>query len=312
MSSTILFLSVMLSMVPQMSLHTFLARRDYDSAVHYYRTRLTCQADDVQDMRNLARVYDHWHRFDSSLVWWNRVLEHSRNDDSAIVGRWNALYNRDQKDSLKLVATKQQIASEASAFLADTTARSLTIAWDGISLSDTLLAPKVGWLLMEQFPFSPRAYEVTGNAFYDSLEPVWTNDTLKILIIRRFLDRLPRTEWRQTFYSFLLSSRFGHKDTAGLRADATEMVEDDTNDPFRYRYAAALFNRLKFDPKTAEAFARKAIALEPTTKKSPNKPQEQWDIEYPPLYGQARLALAEALKLQSRLSEAETWIQDAI
>ena len=312
MSATILLLSVMLSVVPQPGLRTFLARRDYDSAVKYYLTRLSHDVSDVDDMSNLARVYDHWHKFDSSLAWWNRTLAQNPNDDSAIAGRWNALYNRDQNDSLKLAATKKQIASEASAFLAETTARSLTLAWDGLSMSDTLIAPRAGWLLMQQFPFLPRAYEVTGNAFYDSLEPVWTNDTLKIPIIRRFLDRLPRTEWRQTFYTFLLSSRFGLKDTAGLRADATEMVEDDTNDPFRYRYAAALFNRLKFDPRTAEAFARKAIALEPTAKKTSNKPQEQWDIEYPPLYGQAWLALAEALKLQGRLSEAETWIEDAI
>jgi hypothetical protein len=302
---------VFASAVPQPALRTFLARRDYDSAVQYYRTRLLREVVDVSDMRNLARVYDHWHKFDSSLAWWNRVLEHHSDDDSAIVGRWNALYRRDEKDTVKLEATKKQIAAEASAFLAETTARNISLAWDGLSLSDTLLAPRVGWLLAERFPDAPRAYEVTGNAFYDSLNPVWTNDTLKIPIIRRFLTRLPKTEWRQTFYTFLLSSRFGLKDTAGLRADAAEMVADDTLDPFRYRYAAALFNRLKFDPKTAARYALTAIRLEPNAKKTPNKPQEQWDIEYPPLYGQARLALAEALMAQDMLDEAHRWVSDA-
>ncbi len=306
MTATLLILSVLTSAVPQPSLRTFLARREYDSAVQYYRTRLLREVVDVADMRDLARVYDHWHKFDSSLAWWNRVIEHRPDDDSAITGRWNALYRRDEKDSLKLTTTKKLIATEASGFLAETTARSLTIAWDGLSLSDTLLAPKVGWLLMERFPFSPRAYEVTGNAFYDSLAPVWTNDTLKVPLIRRFLTRLPKTEWRQTFYQFMLSSLFGLKDTTGLRKAAAEMVADDTLDPFRYRYAASLFDRLKFDPKTAEAYARKAIELEPTAKKSSNKPQEQWDLDYGPLYGQARVALAEALIAQSRLDEAST------
>jgi tetratricopeptide (TPR) repeat protein len=312
LSATILVLSMLLSAAPQPELRTFLARRNHDSAVQYYRGRVLRETADLQDMCNLARVYDHWHKFDSSLVWWSRALEQNPHTDSAITGRWYALYRRDEKDSLKLPDTKKLIAAEAAAFLAETTARSLTLAWDGLSLSDTLLAPKVGWLLMEQFPFSPRAYEVTGSAFYDSLNPVWTNDTLKIPLILRFLDRLPRTEWRQTFYSFLLSSRFGLKDTAGLRADATEMVQDDTMDPFRYRYAAALFNRLKYDPKTAETYARRAIALEPTTRKSPNKPQEQWDIEYPPLRGSALLALAEALKLQGKLAPAESSVSQAI
>ncbi len=301
-----------LSAAPQPNLKDFLPRRAYDSAVHYYTNRLSRHVNDIEDMSNLARVYDHWHKFDSSLAWWNRVLEQYPHVDSAITGRWYALYRRDEKDSLKLPETKRLIAAEASAFLSETTARSLTLAWDGLSISDTVLAPKVGWLLMERFPFSPRAHEVTGNAFYDSLAPVWTNDTLKVPLIKRFLARLPRTEWRQTFYMFLLSSRFGLNDTAGLRADAAEMILDDPTDPFRYRYAAALFNRLRFDPVTAEAYARKALDWEPRTKKSPNKPQEQWDIEYPPLRGSALLALAEALKLQGKLAPAESSITTAI
>jgi hypothetical protein len=301
-----------LTAAPQPGLRDFLARRAYDSAIRYYSNRLSRHVNDIEDMSNLARVYDHWHKFDSSLAWWGRVLEQYPHADSAITGRWYAMYRRDEKDSLKLPDTKKLIVSEAALFLSETTARSLTLAWDGLSISDTMLAPKVGWLLMEQFPFAPRAYEVTGNAFYDSLAPVWTNDTLKVPLIKRFLARLPRTEWRQTFYMFLLSSRFGLKDTAGLRADAAEMIMDDPTDPFRYRYAAALFNRLKFDPKTAEAYARKAIDWEPRAKKSPNKPQEQWDIEYPPLRGSALLALAEALKLQGRLAPAESSVTEAI
>jgi tetratricopeptide (TPR) repeat protein len=312
MSAAILFLSAMLSVVPQPRLRTFLARRNYDSAVQYYRGRVLRDSADLRDMCNLARVYDHWHNYDSSLAWWTRAIHLSPHTDSVITGRWYAMYKRDEKDSCVITETKYFRANEAKAFLAETTARSLTLAWDGLNISDTLLAPKVGWLLMEQFPFAPRAYEVTGNAFYDSLAPVWTNDTLKVPLIKRFLARLPRTEWRQTFYMFLLSSRFGLKDTAGLRADAAEMVLDDTTDPFRYRYAAALFNRLGFDPRTAEAYARKAIDWEPRTRKSPNKPQAQWDIEYPPLRGSALLALAEALKLQGRLTEADSSIADAI
>jgi hypothetical protein len=312
LTATLLILYSLVSAVPQPSLRTFLARRDYDSAVQYYRTRLLREVVDDADMRDIARVYDHWHKFDSSLAWWNRVLERHPDEDSAIVGRWNALYRRDEKDTVKLEATKKQIAAEASAFLAETTARNITLVWDGLSLSDTLLSPMVAWLLAERFPESRRAWEVTGNLFYDSLNPVWTNDTLKVPLIRRFLTRLPRTEWRQTFYMFLLSSLFGLKDTNGLRKAAAEMTQDDTLDPFRYRYAASLFNRLKFDPKTAEKYAWRAIELEPKATKPPNKPQEQWDIEYPPLYGQARLALAEALKLQGRFAEAETSITGAI
>ena len=117
MTTTLLILSVLLSAAPQTELHTFLARRDYDSAVLYYRARVQRASSDVDDMRNLARVYDRWHKFDSSLAWWSRVLEKSPVDDSAIVGRWYAMYRRDEKDSLRLADTKKLIASEATPFL---------------------------------------------------------------------------------------------------------------------------------------------------------------------------------------------------
>ena len=105
LSVTILILSVLSSAVPQPELRAFLARRDYDSAVLYYRARVQRASLDVDDMRNLARVYDHWHKFDSSLVWWTDVLKGLPDDDSAIVGRWYVLYRRDEKDSLRLPDT---------------------------------------------------------------------------------------------------------------------------------------------------------------------------------------------------------------
>ena len=41
------------------------------------------------------------------------------------------------------------------------------------------------------------AYELIVNTFYDSLYPIWTDDTLKVPLLRRFLDRWPETEWRK-------------------------------------------------------------------------------------------------------------------
>ncbi|MBM3323860.1 hypothetical protein FJY69_10340, partial [candidate division WOR-3 bacterium] len=204
------------------------------------------------------------------------------------------------------------IAADAARFADGKTSRELTLAFDGYSLADSAKAVTAALKLTELFPDSPRGYEIVGSMFYDSLYPVWANDTAKVPIIRRFLTRFPKTEWRQTFYMFLLSSLFGLKDTAQLRSAAAEMVRDDTHDPFRPRYAAALFNRLRFDPALAEQYARAAIRLEPTAQKPENKPREQWDLDYPPLRGSSRLALAEALKLQGRLDDAERPLDEAI
>ncbi|MEO0078813.1 MAG: FG-GAP-like repeat-containing protein, partial [candidate division WOR-3 bacterium] len=293
-------------------LKTLLARRDYASAIAYYRSRVDADPRDTKSMRNLARVFDHMHKYDSSVVWWGKAFHAEPENDSNIVGRWTALFHRDENDSIKLPATKASIAADAARFADGKTARELTLAFDGYHLADSAKAVAAALKLTRLFPDSPRGYEVIGSMFYDSLYPVWNNDTVKVSIIRRFLKRFPRTEWRQTFHMFLLSSLFGLKDTAQLRSAAAEMIREDTLDPFRPRYAAAIFNRLRFEPAMAEHYARLAIRLEPNAKKPENKPQEQWDIDYPPLYGSARLALAEALKLQGRIDEAKVPLAEAI
>lgn len=297
---------------PTRSLKDYLARRDYAAAVAVYSRQVEDDSTDAAAMRNLARVYDHMQRYDSSFTWWERAATTDHLNDSAVAGRWLALFRRDQGDSLGLAVTRALIAAEAGRYLAETSAAGLTLAYDGLALSDTGRVKTATSLLTARFPDSPRGYELIGSMFYDSLYPVWTDDTLKLPIIRRFLERFPVTEWRQTFYQFMLSSLFTLKDTIGLRRAAAEMTLDDTLDPFRFRYAAALFNRLGLDPALSERYARRAIALEPGTLKPHNKPQEQWDIDYKPLYVSARVALAEAILVHGRLAEAKGWLSDAL
>ena len=302
------------SSAPQRPLKDFLARRDYEPAVEYYSKLLDKNPEDIAAAKNLARVYDHWHKFDSSLVWWEKALELNRADDSSITGRWGALYHRDEDDSTKFDATKELITSEAKTFLAETTERNLTMAWEGLAGVDTIAGPQVAWLLATRFPDSPASAMIIPNAFYDSLyiQGIWYNDTMKVPACHRFLGYFPHSEWRSLFYMTLLSSLYGLKDTAQALVAAKEMVADDTLDPFSWRYAAAILNRLEIAPELAEEYARKAVMLQPKAQKPKNKPEEQWALEYPALYGAARASLAEALKAQGEFNEAERWIEDAI
>ncbi len=294
------------------SLADFLAFQDYQAATHHYFQQIQRKPKNLSAIKDLARVYDHWHRYDSSLFWWERALKINPDDDSAIIGRWQALYNLHKNDTIQLDSVKQVIASEAKNYFIDTTYRALLISFAGFNLSDTTRARRAASVLALMFPDSAPVYELIGAMFYDSLYPVWNNDTAKILVISRFLARYPQTEWRQTFYIYLLSSLYGLKDTISLAQMAEQMINDDSLDPFRYRYAAALFNRLRFRPEVAEGYARKAIELEPKAKKPKNKPIEQWQLEYPLLYGLARATLAEALIIQNRHSEALPYLYEAI
>ncbi len=297
---------------PQNNLGEFLARQDYPAATTYYLKKIARNPQNPAPIKDIARVYQHWRRFDSSLYWWQKALELNPHDDSAIIGRWEALYQLNKKDSARLDSIRQQIAHEAKPYIYDTSYQSLFLACKGLLLSDTAMATKAISILTALYPDSPLGYELIGTMFYDSLYPVWNNDTMKVLIISRFLARFPKSEWRQTFYFYLLSSLSGLKDTLGLLSTIRTMIADDTLDPFRYRYAAALLNRLKLQPETAEVYARRAIFLEPKAQKPKNKPIEQWQLEYPPLFGLCRAALAEALILQNRHREALPYLREAI
>ncbi len=298
--------------VPESELSFFLARQDYAAATRHYLQQLENQPNKLNIIHNLARVYEHAHRFDSSGYWWEKALEINPEDDSAIIGRWRSLYNLNKKDSFRLDEIQKQIAGEARSYFRDTTYQLLWLAYAGFNFANSPTAETIAGVLALLYPDSTPVYELIGAMFYDSIYPVWNNDTQKILVVSRFLARYPKTEWRQTFYFFLLSSLFGLKDTVGLADAAAQMIKDDTLDPFRYRYAATLFNRLKFRPAVAESYARKAILLEPKTQKPRNKPSEQWRLEYPPLYGTARAALAEALILQQKYHEALPYLKEAI
>jgi hypothetical protein len=312
MKAILCLLALLAPAAPARPLGDYIARRDFAAGAEALRARFRADSLDASAARDLARLFAASREYDSSLHWWNRALTLDPADDSAARGRWQELIRAAGDDSIALAGARATVAAEVGVLLAETTAATLTLAWDGLALADTARAPGLAALLAARFPGSPRGHELIGMMFYDSLYPVWTDDTAKIPVIRRFLARYPVSEWRQTFHLFLLSSLYGLRDTAGVRAAAAEAVRDDSLDPFRPRYAAAILNRLRLDPVAAEAYARRAIALEPTATKPPNQPPEQWQLDYPPLYGAARLALAEALAAQSRYDEAARPLREAL
>jgi hypothetical protein len=109
-----------------------------------------------------------------------------------------------------------------------------------------------------------------------------------------------------------LSSLYTLKDTAAVLAAVDSMTADGPDDPLRWRYAAAILNRMKLAPELAARCARRAIELEPGWQKPPNLPPGQWELDQPTLYGSARLALAEALVRLDSLAAARRWIVEAI
>ncbi|HDQ99385.1 MAG TPA: hypothetical protein ENN51_03755 [candidate division WOR-3 bacterium] len=286
------------------ALADYVARRSFAAGAEDLLGGFASDSLNPARARDLARLYATWRKPDSSLLWWNRALALEPESDSALRGRWLALVRNAGEDSNALFRVRSEVVAEAEALLADTTAAALSLAWDGLVLADTARGREVAAVLTDSFPNSPRGYDIIGRMFHDSLGPVWTNDTLKVPLLRRYLDKYPRTEWRSTFYFFLLSSQYSLGDTTGVLATTCEMLADDPADPFRARYASAILNRMAVMPESAASWARRAIKLEPGFARPPNKPVPQWEIEQPVLAASARLALAEALLALDSLDAA--------
>lgn len=85
-----------------------------------------------------------------------------------------------------------------------------------IADKDTVNAEKLRSEIISKFPRSKETFDFASGEFYDRLYPVWTNDSLKVTIIKELLKKYPETNWRRTMYQYLLSSLSSLKMTDSL------------------------------------------------------------------------------------------------
>jgi tetratricopeptide (TPR) repeat protein len=294
------------------SAEKYLAQREYVKAITQYENILKQDPKNFAATKGIAWVYQQKRDYDSAVVWWKNALTINPKNDTTIVKCWEAMYHAVEKNANELAKIKAKILEKTKEFLENPKEKDWSIAYDGLVLVDTIEAKKVGQQIAQLFPESPKGYELIGNTFYDSLYPIWTNDTLKVEALERFLAKYPKTEWRFTVYQYLLSSLFYLNDFKQLKTKSEVLLKEDSLNPFAYQYVASLFLRAGLDTFNAAKYAKRAIELEPKYQKPKNKPIEQWELEYPPLYGAARMNYAQALILLNNLNEAKKWINEAI
>jgi tetratricopeptide (TPR) repeat protein len=75
-----------------------------------------------------------------------------------------------------------------------------------LSEKDTVNAEKLRNEIISRFPRSKETFDFASAEFYERLYPVWTNDTIKVSIIKELLIKYPETNWRRTMYQYLLVS----------------------------------------------------------------------------------------------------------
>lgn len=291
---------------------SYLLKKEYGKAIVQYQAILEKDPMNFSATKGIASIYHQKRDYDSAAYFWQKALGLKPKDDTVTVRYWQALIKANEQRPEEFAKVKTEVKTAANDFLKAEDEISWAVAYEGLALVDTIEAQKVGEELIRRFPKSSKSYELIGNSFYDSLYPIWTNDTLKVQFLLRFLKRYPKTEWRFTAYQYLLSSIFYLKDYQQLKAKAENLLKEDSLNPFAYQFVSAIYLRAGIDTTNATKYALKAIELEPKYQKPKNKPIEQWELEKPTLFGNARMNYAQALLSLGRIKEAKRWIIEAI
>lgn len=221
------------------------------------------------------------------------------------------------KTKAKLAEGKEEevrkLKNEIKGIIKEKNEENLTLAYEVFSLIDTNQAKILAEEIVKRFPEDKTGYLIIVHSlFYDSLYPIWNNDTLKVEYLTRFLERYPKTEWRFTAYQYLLTSLFYLKNYPSLITEIEKMVKEDSLNPFAYNFAAGLLLRAETLTSRVKEYARKAKEMASGFKKFPNLPEEQWQLQEPRLLPDANFNYARALFRLGELDSAEIYAKEAI
>ncbi|MEO0097975.1 MAG: FG-GAP-like repeat-containing protein [candidate division WOR-3 bacterium] len=273
-----------------------------------YEKILKEKPDNPEVLRQLGMTYFKLRDFDKAEEYLKKSLSLSPTFETKV---WY------YKAKAKLAEGKERevkrLKEEIKNLIKEKSEENLTIAYEVFSIIDTNQAKILSEEIVKKFPESKTGYLIlVHNLFYDSLYPIWNNDTLKIQYLNRFLERYPKTEWRFTAYQYLLTSLFYLKDYPSLITNMERMLKEDSLNPLAYNFAANLLLRAETLTMRAKEYARKARELAPGFKKFPNLPEEQWQLQKPRLLPDANFNYARAYFRLGDLDSAEIYATKAI
>jgi len=290
----------------------FFKTHQFDSSIFYLNNLLKKNSEDSFGYLNLGKSYlfkkDYKKAQEIFLIAKNKFL----NFDSLYYYYFFSAFKEGEKDSIKLRSLKKEISNFVDSLLKNGGEKSLSLAYRLIDFLDTNYTQKIITLILEKFPESEIGYQIIGNIFYDSLYPIWYNDTLKIEYLKRFLAKFKTTEWRFNAYQFLLSSFYNLKDYQNLFFFAEEMVKEMPNDVRALNFVASLYLRCETLFTKSLNYSFWALRLIKNFKKPKNLPQEQWQLIFPKLLPDIFFNIARSYYYQKKYHLAENYIKKAL
>jgi tetratricopeptide (TPR) repeat protein len=243
-------------------------RREYrfEEAMALLDSALERDRLDTNALTEKARTLQAWHKYESAAAAWQTVLAL----DSTNVGfwkeRWNCLWGMTEDRSLDTARTCETIRHEGKR-IARALKQEDRLAL--LALSSQMSLDTTGQVLyrdslVQAFPEDETGYEMLGEAFYDSLYPIWDDAEKKITYCEAFVNKYPRSYWRNVAYRFLLSACNDLERRDSLLDFAERWMNEDEADPLPFVTAASWCVQLDTLPAKALEWSQKALELSRT------------------------------------------------
>ena len=287
--------------------------RHYEDAKTAFQHVLDRQPENMEALVEMAGLCQETQEWSEARNWWARVLELNSDDNDALMGYWQSLW--EAADSVEWDSIAGLIVTDLEARIPEATDRLtiLSLAVDVYAMiNDSAKTADIRNVLVGEYPNSQKAYDILGEDFYEGLYPIWRDDEAKIEYLLEFIREQPKTVWRRTAYEWLLYSlhETGRNDSLIIfcKINANEFRDD----PFALTQSARWLLEIKQEVELAWKYAQTAVELERVAVRPDFYPEEQWKLEKAGLFGNSRLMLAKAYREMGELDHAEKGLRAAI
>ncbi len=242
-----------------------LLRREYrfDETVGLLDSALQQNRQDTLALVEIARTYQAWHKYGKAALAWEVVLR----CDSANVDFWKERWKcrwgmveegiHDTSQACNLIGMEGEFMAD---FLGYEHQLELLAISSQMAL-DTGRFIRFRDSLALAFPENKIGYDLLGEAFYDSLHPIWSDADKKIVYCDAFAGKYAHSFWRNESYRFLLSAcnDLGRRDS--LFDYAQRWMKEESANPLPYLTAASWCVQLDTLPTQALTWSQKALEL---------------------------------------------------
>ena len=159
--------------------------------------------------------------------------------------------------------------------------------------------------IITHFPSSEKTFELANEEFYEKVYPIWRNDSLKINVISKLIQKYPQTNWRRTMYQYLTYSLNNMSRIEELKEILQEFRLAFPQDYKSFSQSARYLNRNDIEPKKALEFARQAHAMSSDYPELDHFPPMEWELEERAVSVNTAALLADILIKQEKYEEAE-------